>query len=697
MGRRRKPEKTARPGTNCGPSILRKLSGAGLVLVCLAVVSLAIIVQIYLNRRDGRPNQDTFKRFQSEIDIPVHLRRDQLIGALKGRNHSLALRIIESGGQVDLGPMTVPLRGTQTGAIPLYLLGFDNYVSGGQTQDAFDVFEQLLKVTGAVSASPAQLFHGGVRPLFTATILQDPRLTASLLKHGASTRPEPARSLLHLLAEYGKGAESISKFLFVLDKQPETVDVRTIEYGHFSPASWWKHSEEFRRLCKLSLETDLEAVPFVSLLKVEEELGNAILQQLLGDGLSVADAAVSDEDGRNAFHVAAIQGCSWLIHGVCAAAKTKREAKALLRALRSPDMLGRTALHHAAMRFGTDHRSAMQVFRTLTASVQSLEALADARGSSLIEEDLLRTYCPADLLGKGCDDYSHVTIADEQSNVDIVRPTKRSIDHGGWIPPVDRQGQGETCDIAEVYGDWGIVEDLSRELKAFLYSSKPVIFRGGARGLDGLAQALSRKVIIEKFGDVIVKAGTIPYFDSFGATGLENITMKNFVDHLDRYSNQQEGDRSPLYLFDTLPIVFEAVKSIVEVVAHIDGVVPTTEDPSDTRIQVYLGPADSGAPWHFHRSAVNALVFGRKRWRLLPPAHAMYSTVPSSTAFSATGALPETRTGTFMELVQEAGDLLFVPDGWAHMTMNEATSAGVAFEDFAFPPNEVSPSYINPM
>ena len=33
----------------------------------------------------------------------------------------------------------------------------------------------------------------------------------------------------------------------------------------------------------------------------------------------------------------------------------------------------------------------------------------------------------------------------------------------------------------------------------------------------------------------------------------------------------------------------------------------------------YLGPTHSGAYWHEHTSAFNALFYGRKRWFLLPP------------------------------------------------------------------------------
>lgn len=47
--------------------------------------------------------------------------------------------------------------------------------------------------------------------------------------------------------------------------------------------------------------------------------------------------------------------------------------------------------------------------------------------------------------------------------------------------------------------------------------------------------------------------------------------------------------------------------------------------------QLYLGPAGSGAPPHYHRAAVNVLVYGAKHWYLLPPTSAVYRFRPPRT------------------------------------------------------------------
>ena len=40
---------------------------------------------------------------------------------------------------------------------------------------------------------------------------------------------------------------------------------------------------------------------------------------------------------------------------------------------------------------------------------------------------------------------------------------------------------------------------------------------------------------------------------------------------------------------------------------------------NETAAQFFVGPRGSGAPWHFHSDAFNALAHGGKRWFMTPP------------------------------------------------------------------------------
>ena len=49
---------------------------------------------------------------------------------------------------------------------------------------------------------------------------------------------------------------------------------------------------------------------------------------------------------------------------------------------------------------------------------------------------------------------------------------------------------------------------------------------------------------------------------------------------------------------------------------------------SEASVQLAIGGARSGAPLHYHKAALNTLVYGRKAWWLAPPRDAAYSSTP---------------------------------------------------------------------
>jgi oxalate decarboxylase/phosphoglucose isomerase-like protein (cupin superfamily) len=129
-----------------------------------------------------------------------------------------------------------------------------------------------------------------------------------------------------------------------------------------------------------------------------------------------------------------------------------------------------------------------------------------------------------------------------------------------------------------------------------------------------------------------------------------------------------------------------------------------------------MGLPGTGAPLHTHKTAVNVLASGRKLWMLLPPSASVYSTVHPSQLFQglrgsaqalppwAQGEIertlgrndPDQPLGDAIEgaisgallCVQEAGDAMLVPGGWAHAVLNLAEEkqdppsliAGIAYE-----------------
>jgi len=79
---------------------------------------------------------------------------------------------------------------------------------------------------------------------------------------------------------------------------------------------------------------------------------------------------------------------------------------------------------------------------------------------------------------------------------------------------------------------------------------------------------------------------------------------------------------------------------------------------------------------HYHLLAANVLAYGRKRWFLRHPAHAVFSATPAASWVHSDEFEPR----AMLECVQEAGDVLIVPSMWAHATLNLEESVGIAYE-----------------
>jgi len=93
-------------------------------------------------------------------------------------------------------------------------------------------------------------------------------------------------------------------------------------------------------------------------------------------------------------------------------------------------------------------------------------------------------------------------------------------------------------------------------------------------------------------------------------------------------------------------------------------------------IQFFLGGRGSGAQPHWHSLSWNWLAHGRKRWVLWPPRDASYA--QQHPALSVPLAI--NTSGEPLVCVQNAGDVLVVPENWGHATLNLEASIGWATE-----------------
>ena len=82
-----------------------------------------------------------------------------------------------------------------------------------------------------------------------------------------------------------------------------------------------------------------------------------------------------------------------------------------------------------------------------------------------------------------------------------------------------------------------------------------------------------------------------------------------------------------------------------------------------------ISQATQGQPFHTHGPSWLGLVSGRKQWVLAPPSESFSLSGEGLKCVEGKGASIELPKGA-IELVQEAGDVVYVPNDWHHATCN---------------------------
>ena len=164
----------------------------------------------------------------------------------------------------------------------------------------------------------------------------------------------------------------------------------------------------------------------------------------------------------------------------------------------------------------------------------------------------------------------------------------------------------------------------------------------------------------------------VPYASLYyGQEALtSHTTLRDFV-----HSFQQEQSQYPLYIFDG-----QILHHHPQLSRDAPLLPPSSSSLPVSLKQLIIGPRGSGSPPHFHGHALNALVYGLKRWFLWPPSHAHFvfrHVRDWYGGYSDGGA----RDGPVaVECVQRPGDVLYIPESWGHAVVNLQDSIGVAYE-----------------
>lgn len=240
------------------------------------------------------------------------------------------------------------------------------------------------------------------------------------------------------------------------------------------------------------------------------------------------------------------------------------------------------------------------------------------------------------------------------------------------------------CDLPEVvFAEGAGADELAHarsEVRRLVGEGEPILMRGVLRHyFPKLVESWDPEQFIADHGDVPVTVGAVPYAGAFDLDSSK-MTLK---DYYDRYVRSTEN--APLYVFDRDPVVnregYDAVVTILRDMFPIPSLIADPEDSGGLDdIHFFLGRPSSGAPFHIHADAVNAVVKGSKRWFIYTPARTLYSRTPIQEWIDKDyQSLAEESKP--LECIQEAGDMVYVPLDWGHAVVNlEENTFGYALE-----------------
>ncbi len=193
--------------------------------------------------------------------------------------------------------------------------------------------------------------------------------------------------------------------------------------------------------------------------------------------------------------------------------------------------------------------------------------------------------------------------------------------------------------------------------------------------------------MVHKFGDACGPAANCQ-MEEYQSHPKENMTFKEYAEYLEKYKeNGYPWDMKCLYLkdwhFTRLFPDYEAY--VTPEFFHSDWLNEfwdSRPDATDDYRFVYIGPKGSWTPFHadvFRSFSWSANICGQKRWIIFPPGEEenlkdLYGNLVydlDSTDLQDPKKFPNyNKVKKKFEVIQNSGEILFVPSGWHHQVYN---------------------------
>ncbi|XP_064410583.1 2-oxoglutarate and iron-dependent oxygenase JMJD4 isoform X2 [Latimeria chalumnae] len=206
--------------------------------------------------------------------------------------------------------------------------------------------------------------------------------------------------------------------------------------------------------------------------------------------------------------------------------------------------------------------------------------------------------------------------------------------------------------------------------------------------------------LLHRFGDAVIPVANCDVKE-YNANPKECIPLKEYIDYWqDHIQNGYSSPRGCLYLKD-----WHMHRAFPEHDVYFTPLFFTSDwlneywdtiQVDDYRF-VYMGPKGSWTPFHadvFRSYSWSANICGRKKWLLFPPGqeerlrdcHGNLAYDVTAPALQDQDLYPEYNDGCRpIEIVQEAGEVIFVPSGWHHQVYNllmMKSCSGIDYAEF---------------
>ncbi|XP_041347741.1 uncharacterized protein LOC121367556 isoform X2 [Gigantopelta aegis] len=246
---------------------------------------------------------------------------------------------------------------------------------------------------------------------------------------------------------------------------------------------------------------------------------------------------------------------------------------------------------------------------------------------------------------------------------------------GGWRTAEEdilHKYDSSLCLVDRVFADRITVDQFEREYQ----NKKPVIikFRNGARGwtqpelwsVDGLRHSHGPQGLMVGVSREIVQNG---------GNGYVETTVTDFIDSIQAAKSDKQNE--PFYVFDRAFIQDSHLLNTLNPPEYLS-IRPQRDDSF-----FFLGSSGSGVSFHNHAEAWNGVVYGSKRWFLYSketaPPGGVYPGYSQLDWFSKVyPVLSETQKP--VECVQQAGEIIYLPEGMYHGTINIGDTVAVGIQ-----------------